>query len=465
MIHADGPARLSKGGPAPRLLAALAVALALTAPAQAGSVELSPVRARATAIGALQAGKPAIAAALADALIERDPTDRDAQVIKAQAAARLGDWKAARKAAAAVWRLTDDPKQRRLAALYAARAAEAAKQYRLARFWLRRVSDLTSDPKEEAAIARRFRQLKARDPLSYSFTFSVAPSSNVNGGTTADSFNWLGLEFTPTGASKALSGYRASLGGSLHYRLRGDRNSETVAGLDLRTDSYRLSDSARQQAPEARGSDYDFALAQVGLTHRFRRPDAPAIWSLGLQAGRTWYGHDPLSDFLAFDGNVDRPLSKDLVAGVGLNLQQQWRQDNARNDSLSYGGSVSLGRRLTNGDQVHLSLGLRQSDSASSTQDYRSATASLAWNRAKPLGPVGLDATLALEKRDYPSFALTTDGRHDLRANLSVDVVFERIEYMAFSPVMTLSAARTWSDFSFFDSSSYGVSFGLRSRF
>ena len=67
--------------------------------------------------------------------------------------------------------------------------------------------------------------------------------------------------------------------------------------------------------------------------------------------------------------------------------------------------------------------------------------------------------------RDYVFVQVVPGGREDLRVFASVNAFFPDYSYAGFAPVVTLSASRTDSNVSRFDTNDLSLSFTFRSTF
>ncbi|TAG15132.1 MAG: hypothetical protein EAZ40_13855, partial [Rhodobacterales bacterium] len=125
-----------------------------------------------------------------------------------------------------------------------------------AQWWLRRAFQHAKTEEERAALRLAYQRSEDANPLTLSFGFNVAPSSNINNGTNQADF-WLGdiqLIFGP--GSRALSGTEVSGYIDMAYRLSGGPRHDTNLNLWLYGRSYRLSSESQATVPDVSGSDY-----------------------------------------------------------------------------------------------------------------------------------------------------------------------------------------------------------------
>lgn len=413
----------------------------------------------------LAEGDAAGARAAAEALLARDPSDLAGLILAAQAALALGDPAAALERARAAHAVAPPGPARFLAARLVARAHADLGQDTRAMIWLRRARG--DVPSEEAAadLAEDYRLLAARNPLSVSVAFGVAPSSNINGGSRAETIVLPGLpfEFVLDGEARALSGWRVSAGLSLAWRLREGERDATFLEAQVSGRTYVLSDAARRQAPEARGRDFADVALSVGLVQRWRAETGESR-EAALSLGQSWFGGEPWLRF----GQIAHEREVFLGERDSLRLTgfAEWsgRLDGG-GDDWSLGARAAWTTWTAGGDRVTLSAGLRGSLSEVEDTSYRGATFGATFDRRELLLGLRVGAGATFDWRDYPLSAYAFDGRQDRRATLSVSLGLPGLEVWGFEPVLGLEASRTWSDVSLYDREALTLDLGLRSVF
>lgn len=440
------------------------VAMALAGPAVASATDLSPQEARKLAEEAVLAGDPALARALALALLQRDPHDSDAARILSAAEDLLGNDRAARAAARQAWKTAEGAGERYAAARQRALAEYHAENYGTAQWWLRRAAQAAPDDRARALARENFRSVERQNPWALGLRFSLAPSSNINNGSSAETMDFFGVPFLLSGDARALSGTEASLSLSARYRLSpaGARN-RTELRFGAVSKTYRLSSQARAQAPNARGSDYAFSAVELGIGHRRRLDDRTSL-SLGATAGHNWYGGRDLSDYLRLDGDLSYALDRRNWLELGLGIEEQMRLDARFLSSRTAELRAGYGHVTGSGDRLHFGLALRDTASDGVAIDHRAAALDFDWSRAAPLAGIRLTGGLSAELRDYAQSRFG-GTRLDRRLGAHLGMVFERVDYYGFSPSLDLNASRTQSNFSLYDTRDLGVSLGFASNF
>lgn len=454
-----------------RVFVALTLALTLAGtlagtPAKANT--LTPGEMRREAAQALGARHPAKALALADALLSRDPKDVDALLLRARASRDLGRNALALDSARAAWLQADTERRKYAAALVMAQALASNERRSMAQFWLRRAAQLAPSDVQRAATIRDFNYVRQRNPLSVQLNFAVAPSSNINNGSTKDSTQILlgaiPIEVPITGAARALSGTEAAGTIAASYRLRETRHSQTNLLVDLGHRAYRLSPSARAAAPGVTGADFAFSELTAGIEH-WMTPEghnAPVRLKLGL--GRNWYGGAPYMNHLSAEAVKMMPVSSRhmLSLGVSANVNEViGTAVSARQLGLSLGSA----QRLATGSKLSLGLGATFSDSNVPARDFTEIFLQGRLALAKPIAGVSLEIGADMRHRTHAVSRYSATGLDKTTLGADLTLLFPKFDYYGFMPTMTLRATATESNVGLFETRALGLGFGVRSAF
>ncbi len=449
-------------------LTALAVALlsAVGLPDQADS-QITTDAAGLRDIGQdlVSAGLAEDAALVAEALLARDPQDAEALIIAAQAALLTGRNEAAVDFATRAHAGASGPVAY-VAARLAATGHAQLEQYTLSQIWLRRARQAAPDEAAIREIAEDYRFVRERNPLNVQLTFGIAPSSNVNSGSASETIVLPGLpfEFILSGDARALSGLQISGGAALSYRLSVTESSATFANLQLQGRTYALSDSAKEQAPNARGSDYADIYLSTGLTHRWRTEVGGPIHSVTGNIGQIWYGGDPYSRFATLSYEWDKAIAdRQRLALQGF---LEWNE--RLTDGADY-PTAGVRARWTvvgeSGNRTTLSLTLREAMTDRPDLGFQGGTLSAQYDLAQPIGGMQLGFGAELDYRDFTGSIYSFDGRTDLRQTLRASAALTQINIFGFEPVVSIEASRTDSNIPLFEKDDLRVNFGLRSSF
>lgn len=467
----------------PRRRAVLAALVCLTScPALAGpTVTMPPDTVRHEMRQALAAGDAPTAWHLAQALLQAGVHRYDALIALAEAERRLGRPAAARRATQQAATLASTPKQRFETALLRAYAAEddGAAGALVAQFWTRRAIQLAPMEAHRAAAIGELGRMRASAPLHLQLSFTAAPSSNVNNGSrethiTAPSDLGGGLwQLAPQ--ARALSGFVAEAGISARYRLQHNATSATHLRFAAQRREVQLSRAARDQIeawrqqqiafglPPPAMPNYDYGALEAGVTRSWR--SGPQRYSLGATFGHAWFGGADLEDYMRLEASGDRALSQTTVLFAGLSAERHWRKPGTGQDSDILALQTGVQHQIASGDTLRFALSGRNLLSGDVNQRHQAVGLRLGWEKAAPVAGLRLSASLGAEARHYDASALAPGGRRDLRLDAGLSLEFQRMDYMGFVPVVSLSANKVNSTLALYKGHDTGISFGFRSRF
>ncbi|ETX28456.1 hypothetical protein RISW2_06845 [Roseivivax isoporae LMG 25204] len=444
--------------------AALLSLLAATAGAQ--DVALSPEELRSAAVAQFELGRPDRALIYSEGLVRRDPDDFAAHLIRARAARDLGRFGPADESARAAWALADTPSERYAAAMMRARVLSSRGARTRAQFWLRRAAQNAPTDADRARAVRDFRYVKARNRWSSELSFSIAPSSNVNGGSSSDTTEYYGIPFELQGTAKALSGIEFALGISTTYTLVEREHAKTDIHLSAFHQTYTLSDEARDTAPDVEGSDFAYSSLSFGLTQDWLAPGRRLGGSVGATLSQGWYGGDPLTRTARLTGSLRYVLGPKLVGEASLSRDWQTGLGD-REDADSWRAALGAVTVLGPGHRLGLAVSRLESVSDADFLDYDRTGIDLTFSLAKPLPlldtAVGFGLSAARKHHDETTFG--PDGREEHIYGARASFTFNAIDYYGFAPVLTLRADRTVANIGVYDSEEFGMEIGIRSRF
>ncbi len=452
------------------LLVAGALALGLAAapgrPTGAEPMELDAENLLRLAILMIDQGRPREALGMAEALLARDPEDSGVLALKSRAERDLGLNDAAVGSARGAWTSADNAGQRYDAAMAMAQGLASDGQKFRAQFWLRRAMQAAPDPAAKKVAERDFAYVRTRSRLWLRFDASIRPSNNVNNGSSSDILWFYGLPLVLSGDAQALSGTEGTFGASLRYRLAETEVAKTDLTVSALGRRVALSGEAKAQAPGARGSDYAYTALEVGLDRTWRPAGLPGAEARAtLTLGHDWYAGDPMSNYLRLETSLSKPVTPKLAFSGSLALERQDRLDSAIRSAdiwtLGFGMTTLTGAK----DRIGLGLSFRDTASDSPEIDHQRLRLDLDWTRREPVMGARLALGLWAEMKDYSLSRYSPDGRLDEGVGAELSLAFEKVDYMGFIPVVTLSGSRTRSNISLYDSQSLGVGFSIRSKF
>ncbi len=435
-------------------------------PVQAQGTDVTPAELRALAAEALARAAPDRALVYADALLARDDGDFEALVLRARAARDLGRARAARAAAMAAWRRAEAPGERHASALVMAQALASSGQRTRAQWWLRRAAHHAPTAAARQRAVRDFRYVRGRNPWSTEISISVAPRSNVNGGSLQSTTRLYDLpfDFRLRGSAQALAGTEVAADVSTRYRLRGSERRKTEATLRAHYRTYRLTDAARDRAPDVAGSDFAFGSLSATLSETWRSRADRAPRRVAATVGQAWYGGEPYLGFVQLSGA--RHWVTGARSAVHLSLMAEAQQGRGGiADSRKLRGGAGATRRLEAGHRLRLHLAATASRSESAARDYDGLEVGARLDLAEPVLGMALDFGVRVAGERYAGSFFGMTGREDASIAVDVRADLTGLEQYGFMPSVTLRAERTESTLGLYDTEKLGLELGWRSAF
>lgn len=369
-------------------------------------------------------------------------------------------WRLARQE----FRASKSPKLRYAAALVTAQALSTKGHKTRAQMWLRRAAEIAPDDVRRAQAVRDFRFVRATNPWSVQARFGISPSSNVNRGPTDNTFIWNGLTFIdPT--LVPLSGYEVSSGLSVERRITLPANNRLRFGLVFDDSRFVLSPSSRRRVPTARASDYDFSAAEARLAYDWSPPSGRSAQTASITFGRNWSGGDHLTDYLRAGIMTSRIVSDRDRLSLRLSVERQWRKDASvrSGDVVTIGGQWS--RALQGGDRISLDLSMSDMTSDSASIAHQKARIGLNYALGTPVLGARTTLSLGFEGRWYDRPLYIATPREDEKLLVGGTLVFTEFDLFGFAPKVGLTATRTKSNVSRFETEALELHLGLQSVF
>ena len=448
-------------------LLVLCLLLVVPVPASAKESRLSRPEARDLATALLRQDQPMVAHTLALGLLEADARDYPALMILSRAESKLGRPDKSEIAARRAWRVADTPDEKFAAAYTLSQALSGQERYGAAQWWLRRARQASDRPVLERAAKAQFARVRAANPMTTRLTFSVKPSSNINGGPTSNTFTIGGVTFIDPSAVP-LSGVEYSSSLTLRRDITPTAAQDAPKlhlGVSVDDRRYSLSSEARRSVPTAKASDYTFTELEVFGGVVLPDTSGRAQSTIDLTLGYNWYGHDPLAQYARLDLGRDWALNGGRLIGLGLSYEDQKRNDTSARSSETLRFSGYWQTPVADKGKLTLGLSMAETSSESSAIAHDALVASVNYAPdAEILGTQGR-FSLAVVGRDYERARYGSSPRSDHKVVAGAEFTFSNLEYMSFSPTLGLNYARTRSNVSLFDSREFGLSVGFRSTF
>ncbi len=466
------------------MIRALLLLLALGAGSAEAQIQTDAAGLRELGLRLFLGGEPERAAELAQALIARDPRDLDALLLLGRASLEAGDWETALQAGRAAHGLAEG-RGRFLAARISARAHAEMGQWTRAQVWLRRARGDAPDEEALRDLSREFTAVRALNPFAVTLSFGVAPSSNINGGTSADVIpiiwalapdgdapvgwvktndgEYMYLAGTPNADARPLSGWRIASSATLAWRVAGDARRGTYVEGQFLGRTYVLSEESRESLPEAVGSDYSDIQASVSLVHRWRGEGASGPSAVRLTFGRSWYALEPYTRFAQL--SWDRGITVGPHDRLDFSAFADWTEREQRDSYASLGGRARWTHVLASGDRTTLTFSVREHLDVRPDTTFSGATAGAGYDWAEPILSLRLGVGAEVEWRQYDESWLAPPGREDWRAALRTTVGLPEFEMWGFEPTFSVEASRTESTAYRIDKQSLTLDLAFRSTF
>lgn len=413
-----------------------------------------------------ESGRWAEALVRARALLADRPRDVTVLVVLSRALRATGDPAAARIHARRALDAARTDAERFAALTELAAADHALNRSLAAQVWLRRAVQVAPSPALRDSAIRNYRAVAADTPWTVQLQFGIAPSSNVNNGSQADTVDIGGLDFVLNPDARALSGTEITAGLSLGRRLEGLAGRPARLGLAVVAQEVRLSGRARAIAPDVRSDDYDQATVELRFDQALTDANAPLRLRFEARLGRSWYGGRDLSNHARAGLGLDWGGGTRPVTSVALTVERQDRLDLASRSATILRLDAGRQWRLASGDTLALTAGLRHSDSRAAEVDHDALSLGI----TRDFGSIGdgwltLATGLLAEWRHYDRSPWKAGGRQDLRLRLVTRIGLPRAETWGFVPELTFEALDVSSDVDLHDSRDMALRLGLRSVF
>jgi hypothetical protein len=450
---------------APLRCAFFSLCLILAAlPGAAQDLRLSPEGSRDLAHSLQLRRQPEAALDITAVLLDRDPADVGALIIRSRALRDLGRYDEAAEASRAAWDAAEEDRARYAAAIATAEAQSSGGNRSGAQLWLRRAVDVAPDDRARARAIRDFRYVRSQNPWSARFRFAVTPSDNINGGPTTNTFVIGGLEFVNPSAVP-LAGQRLSMDAGFGHSQTTDAGADVDLALDVSLDLHRLSDSAKAAVPTARASDYDQTSVEFGVAVTPAMEQGQSRLTYRASAGRNWLGGQSLDRFLELGASVSFPMTEGRALGLDLSARKSDRSDESLRSSETLTFGLRHARRLESGDRLSLFGELERQFSESTAIAHDGVLLGLGYGWSEPIAGGALSLSLALGLEQYDSALFSSEPRRDRRGSLSLSYLASGLARYGFAPTVTLSLERNRSNVSLFDTRTVSLRLGFASEF
>ncbi|MBB4615188.1 surface lipoprotein assembly modifier [Novosphingobium taihuense] len=304
-------------------------------------------------------------------------------------------------------------------------------------------------PDVERAVRFYASALAAAKPIGGSIELALAPDSNINRATRADTLGTVIGDFTLSDDARAKSGLGLSARAQGYARLPLGTKTRLLARISGSGDFYRT------------GQFDDYALS-LQLGPEFQWGADRITFSAG--PSWRWFGQQPFSKGWGGTAVYQHPLGKrtQLRAETALS-----RLDNRRNDlqdSTIYAATLGLDRAFS--ARFGGGMQLRASRTAARDPGWSDWTGGASGYLFRELGRTTLvvDGSYARLTADERLF-LYPKKRVDERLGIGLSATFRAIQWKGIAPFLRLRAERNRSTVGIFDFSRRAAELGVTSAF
>ncbi|WP_106746559.1 tetratricopeptide repeat protein [Yoonia maritima] len=416
---------------------------------------------------ALVSGNPERARALADVVIDQEPSNYAALILLSLAHADLGADHASADAATYAYRVATTADQRLQAARIVASAHFKVGQYTRAQWWLRRAGNHIDTRQDAAKVQQEFTRIRTKNPLRVNLGFSVAPSDNINNGSESESFFLEGLdfEFFLPESSLALSGIEYAGDVFAAYDLSQGPNHRTQLQGYIFGRTFSLSRKSQEAVPDISGNDYALMLTEAAINHSRLLQSGWGPTSVSAHIGKAWFSGDPLWDYRKLSLAQTIPEGVNDTLTIGGSFEDRTARRATQSDTQVTYLYASQHHIRTNQDKVTITVSGLSQDAAFETDSFTEYRGNIVYHFDQPLIGTHVSVSGELGYKNYDEFTLSLDGRRDRYASLGGTVVFDSISYFGFAPTVALTATRTESNVTQFTTSQLQARVGVQSTF
>jgi hypothetical protein len=251
----------------------------------------------------------------------------------------------------------------------------------------------------------------------------------------------------------------------LRYLVHTNESSATFLNFGFSGRTYQLTEGAQDQASDGvKGSDFSAATLSFGATHRFLLAPDMQPTRATLSFGQSWYSGDANAQFVTASASQSWKVSElDTIVLSGFAQKQTSLEGNE--PVMTYSLKTVWARDLAEYGQVGLSVGVRDSQSATVDADYDSISYGINYDFPEPIFGVQIGATFNYEERDFEASRYSALGRDETIKTAAIRAVFTDIEFLGFQPVVNIERTVQESSINLFDREYTNFGFDIASSF
>jgi hypothetical protein len=378
----------------------------------------------------------------------------ETQFLSGYVAEQTGDYKHAEGIFRAI--LVEDPKQTRVR-LELARTLLAMGKTQAADHQFRLAAQADDLPPEITRTIRQVRTiLRSKRTWTLNVDFGIAPDSNINNATGADSitvnFGPIPLPLTLSQNARATSG--TGLTGSIDSSLRLPIAKSTALLVDF--------DAA---GTFYRAHQFDDLAGEVATGLEFTLSPKLHVRAEGLVAQRD-FGGAVISRQVGGKGGAEFNLSDTQRLGLQIDARHTTAFFDHGYDGWQYSGYATYERVVARSMIASASIYARRDGAADPAYANKEFGGLIGLGGELPKGfNFGVSGGLSRAVYDAPSCFFSFDPRRDWRFNGRLTIGNRAIKLLGFSPTVTLSYARTASSIEYYTTQRVRVRFALARYF
>lgn len=305
-------------------------------------------------------------------------------------------------------------------------------------------------PPEVERLVRFFtRSLANAKPFGIELEVAIAPDTNINRATGADTLDTIIGEFELDDDAQAQSGIGLATRGSAYVKFRMEDDTELFLRANGSGRFYR---------------ENQFEDASVGFQIGPRYKLGKDRLDVTLLALRRWFGGEHYTDSYGATGAWRRPLDDQTQLRIDAGLIYNDDQLNDLRDAERASLAVSLDHAL----KPTRGVGLRIDGARSFAEDpgYATATAGVTAYGYEEIGSVTAVARLGYQRIEADErLFLYPERRVDNRLEASLSATLRSLQFATFAPQMKVTYERSFSTVGIYDYSRLATEVGLVAAF
>jgi tetratricopeptide (TPR) repeat protein len=291
--------------------------------------------------------------------------------------------------------------------------------------------------------------LSAQKPVGANLEIAIAPDTNINRATRADTLDTVLGDFTLNEDAKARSGIGLALRGQGFARAGLDRRATLLARIAGAADVYRQSQFNNMAISLQAGPEYVSGRDRIAV--------------IGGPGWR-WFGQQPFSFSVSGSASWLHPIGQrtQLRADGGLGWTRNRFNDlqSGTNFNLSLGVDRAISPRFGGGAQIGISR------DGANDPGFATTAGSVGAYAFRELGQTTAVVSIGFSHLDSDArLLLYTKRRIDNRLNASLSGTFRALRLGTLAPYARVQWERNFSTVTIFDFSRLSAQFGLTAAF